>query len=153
MGAKVKPASRRAPGTGRRESARPGTWLGRTLLALVTAFVMALQPMVADAAILRTDDGPLGRLAALIGPLCSVAASQSGRPADGMPAKTGGHDRAGCCLPGCPMLGGALPVADLAAPVPSRFAPPVRDMRPTDATTSDERRWAPARARAPPLPA
>ncbi|MCF4165792.1 hypothetical protein L2U69_09070 [Zavarzinia compransoris] len=122
------------------------------MLVLVAVFVMAIQPAIAGAVGFRPAEGPLARLAALIGPLCSIAADQTA-PAGGAPPPAGGHhDRAGCCLPGCPMLGGPLPPATgapLRAPgfAASVLLPPnTADSRPRD----DARTWAPPRG--PPAP-
>lgn len=118
-------------------------WRGR-LLALVAALMMAVQPALAGAVGFRPVDGPLARLAALIGPLCSVAAD----PADDRPSPASRHhDRAGCCLPGCPMMGGTLPPVTGALPRAPEFAALLVQARPrADARSRVEARtWAPPR--------
>lgn len=85
----------------------------RARIAVVAAVLLFLQPLTTALA----ADTPLGRLAALMGPLCSTQIPGPG----GAPAKApAGAAGTSCCLPGCPMLGG-LPEA--AAPIP---APPGR---------------------------
>ncbi|PWR21785.1 hypothetical protein [Zavarzinia compransoris] len=81
---------------------------GGRIAALAVVFALLLQPLLAaGGAGLRAETGALGRLAALIGPLCSIepGAGAADRKAPAAP----GHDRAGCCLPGCPMGAGPLP--------------------------------------------
>lgn len=80
----------------------------RAHVALLIAALLFLQPLATALA----ADTPLGRLAALMGPLCSAQIPGPG----GTPVKApAAADRVSCCLPGCPMAGG-LPAADLVPP-------------------------------------
>lgn len=82
----------------------------RARIALLAAVLLVLQPLATALA----ADTPLGRLAALMGPLCSAQIPGPG----GAPAKAppGGAGLGGCCLPGCPMGAGLI----------QAFAVPVR---------------------------
>ncbi|PWR24386.1 hypothetical protein [Zavarzinia aquatilis] len=92
----------------------------RARIALVAALLLFLQPLTTALA----ADTPLGRLAALMGPLCTTQIPGPG----GAPAKApaGNPGGASCCLPGCPMLGG---LSEAVAPLPG---PPVRTARAPD---------------------
>ena len=101
-------------------------WNGRGLrarIALVAAVLLFLQPLTTALA----ADTPLGRLAALMGPLCSTQIPGPG----GAPAKApAGAAGTSCCLPGCPMLGG-LPEAAASVPAPPARADRAPDIAPS----------------------
>ncbi|MCW0180281.1 MAG: hypothetical protein OJI70_00805 [Zavarzinia sp.] len=118
----------------------------RARIALLAAVLLFLQPLTTALA----ADTPMGRLAALMGPLCSTQIPGTG----GAPAKAppGGPGSGGCCLPGCPM-GGGLPEAAIMVPVPlsrighaPEFTGPVRQVRAPAATAWRQPRAPPATA-------
>jgi hypothetical protein len=77
----------------------------RSLIGLIVAVVMLMQPVLAMVPVAPAGSA---RLAALIGPLCSVEPGRTG-PADGKRPAPAGHDRMSCCLPFCPMGAATLP--------------------------------------------
>lgn len=91
----------------------------RSLIGLVAALVMLMQPVLAMVPVAPAGSA---RLAALIGPLCSAEPGRDGT-SDGKAPAPAGHDSTACCLPFCPMGSATLPE-------PGRIQPP--SLRPAE---------------------